>query len=73
MALDQSVLLEVLEALKTADVDDRIRAATVTIYQAPVEAALTAVIGAVPHERTDGCTAQRNGSRPRPSRRRLGI
>jgi putative transposase len=28
MALDQSALLELLEALKAADVDDRIRTAT---------------------------------------------
>jgi putative transposase len=65
MALDQSALLEVLEALKAAEVDDRIRAAATTIYQALIEAELTAVIGAGPHERTDARTAQRNGFRPR--------
>src|SRR5919107_454774 len=65
MALDQSVLLELLEALKAADVDDRIRAATETLYQALIEAELTAVIGAAPHERTEARSAQRNGSRPR--------
>jgi putative transposase len=65
MALDQSALLEVLDALKAADVDDRIRSAATTIYQALIEAELTAVIGAGPHERTDARTAQRNGSRPR--------
>src|SRR3954449_3754724 len=65
MALDQSALLEVLQALKAADVDDRIRTATETLYQALIEAELTAVIGAAPHERTDARTAQRNGSRPR--------
>ena len=65
MALDQSALLEVLDALKAADVDDRIRSAASTIYQALIEAELTAVIGAGPHERTDARTAQRNGSRPR--------
>ena len=53
MALDQSALLEVLEALKAADVDDRIRSAATTIYQALIDAELTAVIGAGPHERTD--------------------
>src|SRR5687768_501511 len=57
MALDQSALLEVLEALKAADVDDRIRSAATTIYQA--------LVGAEPHERTDARAAQRNGSRPR--------
>jgi putative transposase len=65
MALDQSALLEVLEALKAADVDDRIRSAATTIYQALIEAELTAVIGAGPHERSELRTAQRNGSRPR--------
>jgi putative transposase len=65
MALDQSALLEVLDALKAADVDDRIRSAATTIYQALIEAELTAVIGAAPHERSELRTAQRNGSRPR--------
>jgi transposase-like protein len=65
MALDQSALLDLLEALKAADVDDRIRTATETLYQALIEAELTAVIGAGPHERTESRTAQRNGSRPR--------
>jgi hypothetical protein len=52
IALDQSALLEVLEVLKTAEVDDRIRQAAETICQAPIEAELTAVIGAHPHQRT---------------------
>jgi putative transposase len=65
VALDQSALLEVLGALKTAEVDDRIRQAAQTIYQALIEAELTAVIGAAPHERTDARIAQRNGHRPR--------
>ena len=46
-------------------VDDRIRSAATTIYQALIEAELTAVIGAAPHERTEARTAQRNGARPR--------
>lgn len=37
MALDQSALLEVLEALKAAEVDDRIRQAAETIYQALID------------------------------------
>jgi transposase-like protein len=65
MALDQSALLEVLEALKAAEVDDRIRQAAETIYQAPIEAELTAVIDAHPHQRTEGRTGMRNGYRPR--------
>jgi mutator family transposase len=54
MALDQSALLEGLEALKAAEVDDRIRQAAETIYQALIEAELT-----------DSRTAWRNGHRPR--------
>ena len=65
MALDQSALLEVLDALKAAEVDDRIRQAAETIYQALIEAELASVIGALPHERTGTRTAHRNGHRPR--------
>jgi transposase-like protein len=65
MALDQSALLEVLEALKASDADERIRRAAETIYQALIEAELTAVLGAAPYERTDTRSGQRNGHRPR--------
>ena len=65
MALDQSALLEVLDALTVADIDDRIRQAAQTIYQALIEAELTAVIGAGPHQRTPERSAQRNGHRAR--------
>jgi putative transposase len=65
MALDQSVLLEVLEVLKAAEVDDRIRQAAETIYQALIEAGLASVTGALPHERTGTRTGHRNGHRPR--------
>src|SRR5213082_3491671 len=65
MALDQSALLEVLDALKAAEVDDRIRQAAETIYQALIEAELASVIGALPHERTGTRTAHRNGHRQR--------
>jgi transposase-like protein len=65
MALDQSALLEVLEALKAAEVDDRIRRAAETICQALIEAGLSSVTGAVPHQRTDTRTTHRNGHRQR--------
>jgi putative transposase len=65
MTLDQSALLEVLDALKAAEVDDRVRQAAETIYQALIEAELTAVIGAAPHQRTAERVAQRNGHRAR--------
>ena len=65
MALDQSALLEVLDALKVADVGDRVRQAAETVYQALIEAELTDTIGAALHERTDTRTNQRNGHRTR--------
>jgi putative transposase len=65
VALDQSALIEVLESLKAAEVDDRIRQAAQTIYQALIEAELTAVIGAAPNQRTETRTGQRNGHRAR--------
>src|SRR6266516_7818088 len=72
MALDQSALLDVLELLKAADVDDRIRQAATTIYQALIEAELTSVIGAGLHERSEARSAQRNGHRPRTIRTAAG-
>ena len=68
MALDQSALLEVLDALKVADVGDRVRQAAETIYQALIEAELTDTIGAAVHERTETRTNQRNGHRAPPHR-----
>jgi Transposase, Mutator family len=65
MALDQSALLEVLDALKVADLSDRVRQAAETVYQALIEAELTDTIGAALHERTDTRTNQRNGHRTR--------
>src|ERR1700750_307254 len=65
MALDQSALLEVLDALKVADVGDRVRQAAETVYQALIEAGLTDTIGAALHERTDSRTNLRNGHRTR--------
>ncbi len=63
MALDQSALLEVLDAQRNADAADRIMQAAETIYQTLIDAELSAVIG--PHERTASRTNQRNGARPR--------
>src|SRR6476659_4711782 len=65
MALDNAALLEVLEAMQAAVVEDRARTAAQTIYQALIDAELTSVIGAGPWERSDQRTAQRNGSRSR--------
>ena len=46
MAMDKSALLELLDALKAADVDDRVRMATQHIYQALIDAEANVVIGA---------------------------
>ena len=55
MAMDHAALLEVLEAMKSAGVDERIRLAATTIYQALIDAELTSVIGAGPtHPGADG-------------------
>ncbi len=64
MALGQSALLEVLDALKVADVGDRVRQAAETIYQALIEAELTEVIGAARHQRSEDRRTQRNGIAP---------
>jgi len=53
MALDNAALLEVLEAMQAAGVEDRVRTAAQTIYQALIDAELTSVIGAGPWERTE--------------------
>src|SRR3954447_12146694 len=65
MALDNAALLDVLEAMQAAGVEDRLRTAAQTIYQALIDAELTSVIGAGPWERSPERTTQRNGSRPR--------
>ena len=63
MALDQSALLELTEALRSADGGDLMRTLLRTMLQALVDAEGTAHIGAERHERTDARTAQRNGTR----------
>jgi len=65
MAMDQSALLELLEMLKAADVDERIRVAAQNVYQALIDAEAAEKIGAGRWERTDARMAVRNGSRAR--------
>jgi putative transposase len=72
MALDQSALIDLLGQLKQTDVTDRIRSATEMLYQELIDAEATAFIGAAPFERSDGRTAQRNGTRPRVLTTRTG-
>lgn len=59
MALSQSALLEVLDALKVSDSTDVIRQALQVMLQQLNDAEAAAFIGAEPHERT----TQRNGTR----------
>lgn len=65
MAMDQSALLELLEALKATDVGEHIRVLAERAFQELIDAEASAVIGAEPWERTDQRTAVRNGTRAR--------
>jgi putative transposase len=65
MALDNAALLDVLEAMQAAGVEDRVRTAAQTIYQALIDAELTSGIGAGPWERTAERSALRDESRSR--------
>ena len=66
MALDQAALLEVLEALQVTEVGDRLRQATETQYQALIEAEVTGVLGAGPHERPSSALGSATGTGPTP-------
>jgi len=63
MALSQSALLEVLDALKAAESTDVIRQAVQVMLQQLIDAEATAFIGAEPHQRTEERITQRNGTR----------
>ena len=63
MALDQSALLELTDALRSADGGEVMRRLLLTMLQAMIDAEARAQIGAGPHERTENCTTQRNGTR----------
>jgi transposase-like protein len=65
MTMDHAALLEVLEAMKSAGVNERVKTAAQTMYQALIEAEATAVIGAGRWEHNPDRTAHRNGYRPR--------
>ena len=53
---------ELLDALKAADVDDRVRLATQNLYQALIDAETHAAIGAGPWERTEDQVASGRSS-----------
>ncbi len=63
MALDDSALLEMIEMLRAADGGELMRRLLGGMLQAVVDVEATAHIGALPHERTDARTTQRNGTR----------
>jgi putative transposase len=63
MTLNQSALLELTDALRSADGGEMIRTMLGFMLQALVEAEATSVIGAAPHERAETRTTQRNGTR----------
>jgi putative transposase len=72
MALSQSALLDVLDALKAGESVEMIRDAVPVILQELIEAEATAVIGAERHERTESRVVQRNGHRDRVLSTRTG-
>ena len=65
MALDQSVLSELLDAFRTGEGLDLVREAVTLVAQELIESELTAHIGADRYERTDARTTERNGHRAR--------
>jgi putative transposase len=65
MALNESDLSELLDALRAGGNIDVIRRSVELVLQALIESEVTAEIGAEPHERSEARTNQRNGHRPR--------
>src|SRR5665213_2213746 len=65
MALDHSVLSELLEAFRTGEGLDLIKEAAALVCQELIEVELTAQIGAGRYERTDARSNERNGHRSR--------
>jgi putative transposase len=65
MALSQSALSELLDALRAGGDLDLVREALALVLQAFIDAEATQHIGARPYERTEQRTAHRNGTRSR--------
>lgn len=63
MALTESDLSELLDALKAGEFDERIRTSLQWILQQLIEAEAAAVIGAGRYERSEERLTQRNGHR----------
>jgi putative transposase len=65
MALPQSALSELLDAIRAGDGTDVLRDAMALVLQELIELEATAAIGAARYERTDERVTHRNGSRTR--------
>ena len=65
MALEQSALSELLDAIRAGGSIDVMRDALALVLQALIDAEATQAIGAGRYERTDNRTTHRNGSRSR--------
>lgn len=65
MALSESALSELLEALRTGDAVDLIRESVRMVMQELIDAEATAAIGAARYQRTETRTTERNGVRGR--------
>ena len=65
MALSQSALSELLEAIRAGDGSDVLREAMALVLQELIELEATQTIGAARYERTDERVTHRNGSRTR--------
>lgn len=63
MAMNQSALLDLLDALKAADGGELMRRMLAMMLQELIDAEATSVIGAGLHERSADRTTQRNGTR----------
>jgi putative transposase len=65
MALSQSALSELLDAIRAGGGEDTLRDAMTLVLQELIELEASEVIGAGRYERTDERTTHRNGSRTR--------
>ena len=65
MALSQSALSELLDAIRAGDGEDVLRDAMRLVLQELIEAEASQVIGAARYERSEGRTTHRDGSRSR--------
>ncbi len=72
MALDKSALLELTEALSSADGGQLMRKLLHTILQALIDAEAAEHIGADPHQRPDTSRTYRNWTRTRRCPRPVG-